>query len=244
MRHTFYFMFFYLCLSGAILGQDQRMLYYFQAGLPQNEGIGLKGTAKIENVEQYTNLVVFIVKLQMTLKNTGMQDLIIMADVPLREWYYCFDSYENALQGKAIQEDYVGPGGNDSTNPIWIEYRKALDQRKPPVDKVRIVKPGESLHFTSEIPVMFRRYQLVKGTPRSMEKKAYWDEIKGISSLFIRVVYSMWDWNLEAEGPPLEKRFGRRVQKKWAETGHLYLDDIVSEPIEIRLPKIEDSKNQ
>jgi len=219
------------------------MPYYFQAGLPQNEGIDLKGTAKIENVEQDPNLIVFIVKLKMTLENTGAQDLIILAGAPLREFFLIYDSYANAMLGKAIQFAYVGPG-NDSTNPIWIEYRNALDQGKPPVDKARIVKPGESLHFTSEIPVMFRRSQLVKGTPRSMEKRAYWDEVKGLSSLFIRIVYEMWDLNLETEGPQSKKKFGHRLQTKWAETGHLYLDAIVSEPIEIRLPKIEESKKQ
>lgn len=240
MRHSFCFTLLYLCCSVYFQCQDQSCPYYFQVELPCNAGICLNGSATIVTQRQDPALVVFKVKLQMTLKNIGTQDLLILAEAPIQKSYALFDSAVNAKQGTAIQVDYIGPTGNDSSNPIWKEYRSALDQREPPVDKIRIIKSGESLRFTTDFPILFDRYQIVKGTPRSLEKKAYWDEVKDLPTLFLRVVFEMWDWNLENKGPQSKLKFGHKLQKNWSKKGHLCLEDIISCPVEIQLSKLGD----
>lgn len=221
--------------------QQTNQRYYFQEKNKQNTGISFTGVIKEISKEENRGEVFFDLKIKMTLRNNSDQDIILLAADPLCEVLFAADTYENAVQERYIHEENMGPS-DDSTNDIWKQRRKFLDSHLPPNEIMLILKKGESKDYLIDLPLFFKKEYFVK-RPREEEREILWSEAEKIKTLYLRVVFHTWNANLEEGWYSAKSKFGKKLQKKWTAIGNLYLDDIITDPIEVSLlPTNSDSQ--
>lgn len=221
------------CFSCIAFGQSETKRYYFEDKCKSNVGLSYSGVVEgiVKRETQYT--VIFRLKLRMALKNIGKQDLILLSEDPLREVLFASDTYENAMREMYIHEENMGYS-NDSTSDAWKHRRQFLDSHLPPNDMTMILKKGESKQFLVQIPLMFDKSCSIK-RPREEEREILWSEASALKTLYLRIVFHAWNANLEEGWYSAKSKFGKKLQKKWKSIGYLYLDDIITDPIEVKL---------
>lgn len=126
----------------------------------------------------------------------------------------------------------------------WQDVIKRLDSATPPASEIRVIKPGESFDFNDEWAFTFLKRKAGNSNDPlwglSSDHDVLWDEIKEARNLTLELAYRVWSSELEPRSDIAvdEKPFGKRLRNKWKESGYLWLDDIVSEPVPIDLGSV------
>jgi hypothetical protein len=128
--------------------------------------------------------------------------------------------------------DYRGP--SDFGIGRWGALRSSLDQPKPPLDKVRILAPGES--WTKEDFIVLHPRIEPEKFPTA-DGAAVLRDLEILSPVWLHLYCQTWPLNIEVRGPVDGPKTGRKLRKRWIKFGELRLDPIISEPISLEFPK-------
>ncbi|GIU81257.1 MAG: hypothetical protein KatS3mg006_0321 [Pyrinomonadaceae bacterium] len=118
--------------------------------------------------------------------------------------------------------------------PDWRNIKKTLDAKAPPSSIIKRVNVGESIVFYGKEWFYFNKEKDKYFKPENFT----WNEIKDAKSLSLRLTYRIWSLDFETSSPREEKKFGKKLQKRWRKYGYLWLDDIVSEPVPLDLSSV------
>jgi hypothetical protein len=158
---------------------------------------------------------------------------------------YCPRAVLTKTPGPAAGENilydlYRGPSVN--TSPEWKAFHEALDQPRPPVGIVQVLKPGDS--WVKEIDITLRLPIEKEESYRADRPAASWAFILQNSSIWFRVGCETWPFNIENNPLSDEFQFGHELQQRWLQYGSLQLDSLVSEPIELNLKSLDLLKSE
>lgn len=169
------------------------------------------------------------IELNLELINTSTTPIIFLDREP-RFVGVALAKQPNDLQnGNYLARTYVGPAV--SLAPEWAALRQRLDKRAPPPDQTRILMPNESWSLVATVGVSLPDHPETS----ALAKNASWKDIKELSTVWLRVVCEVWPWNLELGADRSKLTFGRKLQRQWKDVGSLWLDEIYSEPMALRL---------
>jgi hypothetical protein len=108
------------------------------------------------------------------------------------------------------------------------QLRNQLDQERPPDSLTRLLKPGNSLTFTTKTSfVIFKRKS-------SYMQNESWDTLQTSSPLALVLTFEMFPGNL-GQTASSTSAFGKVLQARWRKFGYLLIDEVVSKPIPIDL---------
>lgn len=123
---------------------------------------------------------------------------------------------------------FVSAAWPSSDRPAWEETRSKLDQKSPPRDLLRSIEPGAEWSFERSVVL---GVQIIGSFDRTSKP---WSVIKAADPLWLQLDFMLWPNNLEQNA--LKPKFGRSLKRRWKGQGDLVIDNIVSEPIPLRLP--------
>jgi hypothetical protein len=123
---------------------------------------------------------------------------------------------------------YSASGWPSSDRRGFLEIRRKLDHALPPADLIHTIQPGGSWDFERIVVGSIERKGSLDGSCKP------WETIRRIDPLWLQVHYQMWPNSLEEN--PRSPKFGKRLRRKWKQSGELILDNLVSEPIAVTLP--------
>lgn len=196
--------------------------------------LSLRGRIDSFEINQESSSSDFLsVKLTMELVNTGKSPIILLNASPSSsgglktEPYFVGAGLTKNVEGEYLTKTYVGPALDLS--PKWMALRTSLNQTTPPPDKVRILMPNEIMNLEASIGLDLPK----KPENFAPFKKASLNQILNSSPVWLKVVCEVWPLNLEPEvgKKKLQMGFGHQLQRRWKNLGHLWLDEIYSEPI-------------
>lgn len=189
--------------------------------------------SEVESIEIQSNTpssVMLNVNLKMDLFNNGIKPVIFLeAKPPELRGGALAKNPEDFSSFKHLALDYYGE--SIDTSPEWTVLRNALNQPSPPQDKVRILMPDESWKWEGRVQI-----SLPKSDKDAFSDKETWESIRRLPAVWLRAICQVWSLNLEPKGTDRDElKFGNELQKRWKNTGLLWLDDIQSEPIALDL---------
>ena len=192
----------------------------------------LRLTGKISNLRmtEEPKSVEFSYDVELAFTNIGnVPILLLKSDFPL----LCIDREVYGLPADETSERRLWSFStvpSIGATPDWQNIKKTLDSETPPSNIIKEIEVGKSIVFNAKEWLYFKK-----------EKDKYfrsenftWNEIKAAKSLSIRLKYRIWSLDFEVS-PREEKKFGKKLQKRWSEYGYLWLEDIRSEPIPLDL---------
>jgi hypothetical protein len=191
----------------------------------------IKLVGKINNVEivEEKDSMMFTFDATLTLTNTGKVPILLF----LPETWLCInrDVYGIALN-EASEKRLLLNGSlpSISNSKEWLERKEKLNAKVPPSNLFRKLESGESFIFGQKEWLSIGK-EKAKSPVQTNFGDLSWNEIKNAKLLSIRLEYRIWSLNLETYSLSGNKRFGKKLQKRWGKYGYLWLDDIVSEPI-------------
>jgi hypothetical protein len=226
--------FYLLILCIPSLAQEKKNTYS-SGGAPS---LSLRGQINSFEIRQDSTSDDFLeVKLTMQFVNTGERPILLLNAGPISSGglmtkpHFVGGVLTKNVGGETLTETYLGP--SLSISPKWVIMRSILNQNVPAPDKIYILMPNEIM--TMETSIGF-------SLPKKPENFAYsryasLKQILDASPVWLKVHCEVWPLNLEpASGKnKLKKRFGHQLRQKWKRFGHLWLDDIDSEPIVLDL---------
>lgn len=192
----------------------------------------LAEVTSIKQVAGNTGVVVVRMHILLRIVNTSKEPVIVLTtkeplEYPLIGSVNIAQSKTDAQFCRYVYSDSEWPSLDRS--PSWQKLHKELSQTNPPLSITRSIAPGDSWLFEKEIVFAFDKVS------RNSNGDVLWDEIRGISPVWLQVELLMWPNNLEEN--MLKPRFGRGLRNKWKGKGHFILDNLVSEPVLISLPE-------
>lgn len=191
----------------------------------------LRGETESVTVEELDSEEVLIkIKLKMELTNKGANPIFLLNKEPLFVGASIAKSTDDLASGVLLASNYAGPAVDKS--PYWGNLRASLEQMSPPPDKIRVLKPNDTWFVITSI---------VFGVPAktggsiSFRKQESWSVIQKLPHVWLKVVCEVWPRNIEPGANRSKLEFGHNLQRRWHRHGVLWLDDLVSEPIQIDL---------
>lgn len=134
---------------------------------------------------------------------------------------------------KHLVLEYFGESVDGSTK--WAILRNDLNQPSPPLDKVRVLNPNEAWKWQSRIQIALPKSD--KGN--FSDHRESWENIKKLPNVWLRTVCQVWPLNLERQGSDRKHlEFGTKLQKRWKDSGLLWLEGIPSEPVALNLGSV------
>ena len=142
---------------------------------------------------------------------------------------------EDALSCRYIQKSGAYPGIDRSA--YWQELSRELDHQTPSASVIRTIAPGGKWEFKRVIHFGMWKYDIDHGKAMS--------DILSDPHVWLRVELLMWSNNLEWYtrdfGANLGRRwyprkFGASLQERWEGSGHLIIEKLWTEPVEVTLP--------
>lgn len=178
--------------------------------------------------------VTIVVKLQLEARNDGETPVVILTEEPPQIRAVILTKHPSDPFTKALVVDHWGASVDRSSK--WSTLRTNLDQRSPPRDKVRFLKPNESWRFENEIHIFV---PTESGKRSSFTKGASLETLQQYSPVWMKINWEVWPLNVEPWSNDRSKlNFGRTLQRRWKNVGRLWLDVIQSEPIKLDLKGI------
>jgi competence protein ComGC len=223
-------LFFLLILCIPSLAQGKKHTYS-SGGAPS---LSLRGQINsFEITEDSTSSDFLAVKLTVQFVNTGKTPILLLNAGPISsggldtEPRFLGATLAKNADGESLTSIYVGP--NLDLSPKWVIMRSILNQNVPSPDKIYVLMPNEIMTLEASIGLDLPR----KPENFGYTQKASLKQILDASPVWLKVHCEVWPLNLEpASGKnKLKKRFGHQLRQKWKRFGHLWLDDIDSEPI-------------
>lgn len=174
------------------------------------------------------------IKLSMELVNVGVRPIILLQREPFFPGGALARKPEDFQTGNLLAGDAGWPSNEDT--PEWTSLRSNLDKASPPADETRRLLPGESWKLETSVRLVV---PTDPSKDTSLRKKESLATIQQLSPVWLRVVCEVWPWNVEPLNSERNKlKFGHKLQKRWKDTGILWLDQIYSEPIMISLSQL------
>jgi hypothetical protein len=176
------------------------------------------------------------VNLKLTLVNIGNKPIFFFN----KEYYpnFCgmalFQNIEEADKGKSLALDYFGESVN--TSAIWSSLRKELDKPKPTENAIYFLQPNKEwvVDIQSSLSLPTEKYKY-----SDFPNRESWENIQKLGKVWVKILGPTWSLNLETDkNNSSELNFGKKLQKRWSKYGHLWLDDVVSEPIPLDLSSV------
>lgn len=172
--------------------------------------------------------IVFDVKLSLEFVNLGKTSAILLNRTFWPGAVTLAKSPSHAKANKYVYLSTHWPSVYSSSE--WVEYRRHLDQQRPPSDLTRIIAPGESFVYVSEARLYIEK-------AGSFDKSSEpWAVIRDTPSLWLQVTLEMWPVNVEPTVNPNKPEFGRKLQRRWRMVGQLQLERLTSEPMQLNFP--------
>lgn len=212
-----------------------------QTAAAQNQqGLTMRGIIKSLTIEADKSAHYIRVELRCEVTNTGSNPIIFWKhsekdnlggfwDKPFVLIGKMLSRAPNFNPENVIDDQIWGPSVYIS--PAWAKMRKALDQQAPSPDVTTILLPNQKTEFDLAV--------YITGNEKrgdSFPEHPTFNELKEISTLWMRVSYEAWSFNLEPNPRHYgNMKFGHNLQKRWAKYGKLWLDNIYSEPIQLDL---------
>jgi hypothetical protein len=194
-------------------------------------GMAHKVIISESKVGEYTPVEI---RLEMLLKNDGEVSAILLRQKPL----FTTARFERVRPNSALA-NWPLSSFNLATSPdflsqqAWTGFKRRLNSGSPPPDLTVVLPPGEVIKFAYVLQLNL--------PPNEIRANPYWtekslDQLRELSPLILRLLNCEFG-NYGLEGNPTGRRsaFARKLQKRWARYGHLWLNPIDSEPIAVDL---------
>jgi len=209
-----------------VLGQSKSRALETESVILRASVLGVKSEALPE-----ASVIAVTVGLRLEVVNSGNDPVILLTErSPLCIGTTLTRTVGPAVGDNILFDEYRGPAV--STSPDWKVFRTTLDQPKPPVGIVQILKPGENWATESFVvlrpPIKLDRYR-VDRPPVS------WQILRDSSPVWLRLRCDLWPLNVERDPTSTKLSFGRELQTRWNGFGKLQLASLVTEPIELDL---------
>lgn len=185
--------------------------------------------------EEEETSIEFSFKVRLKFTNEGEEPVILLSEEANKPWMggvRLSRSREDAAAGRFLFDRSAWPSNYRTGDPDrkWERLTESLDMPFPPSDLTRVIPPGGSWDYEKE-----SRLYITK-EPGSTSGNATWEEIRRASPLWLTVTFEMWPTNVEPD-LDYENAFGKRLRRSWKSYGTLWLDNLKSEPLELRLPE-------
>jgi hypothetical protein len=177
---------------------------------------GLTLSGKVVNVRRLPDEDRYVrmkVGLNLEFVNSGTEPIILIRPWDARGYWHGASCLSTKVDSVRC---YFSDGGWQSLSAGEDERKLAndLDQPAPPPSFTRTLKPGESWEWFSEIQLSF------EDNPKSY--KVPWQEMKTLGpTLWLRVSFELWPFNVEVFKPDL----AARLQKRWRRYGNMWIGE-------------------
>jgi hypothetical protein len=205
------------------------MSYSSAQTCPLND-MSVKVTSEVETVkaiESDAGLVTFSAHIVLRISNSSVSSVLVLADEPVIVGESLSQSREDALSCRYLYDTSYLPSVDK--NPKWQNLRLQLDRTDPPEALVRTIPPGGTWKFEKDVA-----FAIGKTTGKFSNGNESLDEIRSHEPVWLQVYLLMWPNNLEQN--MLDPKFGKRLRDRWKVKGHLIIDNLATEPVQIRLP--------
>jgi len=184
----------------------------------------------VKSISDNPRGVSFRIHYRFKFMNISDQRILLFKEGIWHEYTIVSTTEEESLSWKPVKMTSHGPSLDDSQE--WISLRKRLDKNIPPDELLLVLEPGQDWYFECEEVLLFSRDSryLTQG-----EKS--WDFISQYEQLFLRSRMIVWPFNIEPKRDRDNPKFGKKLRNRWQKFGTLWLEDITSAPIPIRLPR-------
>ncbi|MCU1266965.1 MAG: hypothetical protein JWM21_3283 [Acidobacteria bacterium] len=168
----------------------------------------------------------FHLRLSLELINSGPKPVIILQRKPWLGSITLARSPEDAAASRYLYLSSAWPsvyrGGKDSK---WENLQQRLDQRGPPPELTRTLRPGETFQYETDATLYIEK----RG---NFDKTSVpWDEIRRASPTWLQVTLETWPVNIEPTVDPNHPEFGMMLQRRWWQFGQLQLERLTSDPM-------------
>lgn len=198
-----------LCASAKAVGQKNY------------DGLVVRGNVvNVELVKSSTQLGVMEgqIKVNLEFHNAGEQAVIFMLPSKYRDYWQGMNLARNeqdALSSKFFAN--YGVLESISTSDDYRVLAELLDSAEPPPDLTRVLQPGESWFYQTEVFAFFNE----KPDRSSSHPNPVWDDVKSYaSSLWMNVRLDVYPFNVENFKPDL----ARKLQRRWRRTGKFWVE--------------------
>ena len=205
--------------------------------ITEDKLITLEGNIKnisIEKTDASTYKLLALVNFKLI--NNGREPVLFLKEIRESETPVYVGSEISAPGAERLVDDYFGESYNKKS-PYWQEQKRNLDTPAPPSEQINILFPGQPMEFERTVEIHL---------PNDKSKTSYYptraslEDLKNISDVNLRVTYQTWTGNLDmAEENGKLWSFGKELQKRWKDYGHLYLKNIISEPMQLDLGSLD-----
>jgi hypothetical protein len=202
--------------------------------------VALKGNVEsIEVNRSIKSTVVLNIKLKLELINNGQKPLIFLtAKKPILVGVSLAKSETDLIAGKILVKDYYGPSAESSAE--WKRLRDLLNKSKIPGDQIRVLIPSESVPLNPLYESVSMAMPTESGMNSFIPRREKWETIHALSIAWIRAICDVWPLSLESPGRERANlSFGKSLQKRWKNSGLLWLTPITSEPIMLDLSHVQ-----
>lgn len=200
----------------------------FASDVPDVE---LKG--KVQSIEfdsEDSSTISFNIVIQMEFINKSIRPILLSKREPWLNSKFISSSINN-LSNKKYMYSFTAYPSNDVSSK-WEEYRKELDKNAPPQEHIRSVLPNETWQFNVDSVIEINKIAAKGG---GSWNEVDWSGIKSSPELWLQLEINLWFSNIEPVASRKEKKFGKKLREQWEKYGYLWLDDIVSQPIQLDL---------
>ena len=220
-----------LLLSSTIVG-EARVLENSTTMKTKNEMTPLRVQGQVVKVElsrEDARSIVFNLRLRLELVNAGDRPIILLRHPIWLGALTLARSEEDARAYKYFYQSSAWP--SVSGGPEWKALRQRLDQQNPPAELTRAVNPGTAFQYETDTVLYIEKQGNFDKTSQP------WDAIRLASPVWLQVSLEIWPVNVEPKVDPNNLEFGRMLQQRWCQFGHLQIERVTSEPIQLNFPK-------
>lgn len=190
-----------------------------------NDLLNLSGQVrKVDLLKEDSKSVRVKIELDLTLQNISESNLIIYkSDFSILNLIL----FKSDINGKQLFLYSTGGTASNFDSPETKISQKQLNKKIPPPNLTYVIKGGDSINFSIQTECVF----LKSKNPSSANES--WSEISKSSPVFIELTVEMFPSHLRKKNKT--KSFDKVLQENWKEFGYLWLEDIISKPIQLDL---------
>lgn len=182
--------------------------------------------------EEVKNNVTLRLKVRFRFFNAGARPLILLDRRPWLGSKALSPSREGAAAGRHVRVSHHWPSNYRGPGSEWDRLERGLDRREPPAGLTRVLQPGGSWEWVAED----YQWSMSRRTENLNGPGAGWDELREAPQLWLTFTFEMWPINVE---PTLRRsgrsEYGLKLRRRWQAFGDLWLENVSTEPMELRL---------
>ena len=189
---------------------------------PTND-ISIDGkSVSLEKRKDNVGNIVYRVNLVVRVKNSGATPVIIYPGNPHVDNMAIAISKPKALAGDFIYDKSAGLGKSYD-----FKLHRRMDKSSPPLSMFVILASNKTTEIRLQTFFYWSRNEPVSQNANG--------DINLINPLWAKIKVKTWPNKVELDGLGNENPFGEKLRERWRKYGYLWLDDIESEPIELKV---------